>query len=89
MTIETIMLAVLSAIVYAVVAYAKTQKEEFDALKFSATIIVGAIVGFAFAITDTPIAQASIETQLVAYVGVIVIVENVLKAVYRKSIGSK
>lgn len=82
--LTTIGIAIISAIVYAVIAYAKTQGESFDELKFSATIIVGACIGIASYMSNNILTQQTMETQLVAYAGVTAIVENICKAIYRK-----
>jgi len=84
--IATIMMAVMSAVVYAIIAYAKTQNENFDSLKFLSTIIIGVCVGIMFVMSNTPITQQTIEVQLVAYAGTTALVENVLKLIYRKII---
>jgi len=89
MDIMVILYAVLAAIVYALVWYAKSwattqPPEPFNSAKFLATLIVGAAVGVALAVTGNPITKESIETQLLAYIAVISLVETLLKMILAK-----
>jgi len=80
--IQPIILAILGAIMYALTGYAKQYTtESFDEEKFVVTIFIGFVVGIAsylLGITFDPAYQLLIST------GIIVAVENVAKAVYRR-----
>jgi len=86
---ETILLAVVAAMVYAIAGYLKSAGEDFNAVKFGATAIVGAFVGVSMFLSGLPITEASVMVQMGIYVGVVVMVENVLKAIVRKARGMK
>lgn len=83
-TPEEIMLAVSAAVVYAALwysrAYARTG-EPFDATKFAATVLVGALVGLGLSLTGDSATPEDIEARFLLYVGVISLVEALLKAV--------
>jgi len=85
--VETVLIAVLAAAIYSATSYLKKHMkddpENFDPVKFAATLIVGAIVGFSMWTSGIPITQEAVETQLVAYAGLVAIVENVIKVIYR------
>jgi len=81
---EAIIYAVVAAIVFALSGYLKSAKdEEFDATKFAATILVGALVGVVLYVKGAPITEEAVATQFAAYAGIVVILENALKAVVR------
>lgn len=84
---ETVLIAILSALIYSVVFFAKhhlTDKpESLDPAKLGATLITGAILGTIFYAGGLAITAEAIETQLIAYVSVVAIVESVLKIIYR------
>ena len=60
----------------------KMQKQNFDMSKFISTLIVGLFVGITMANNGT-FNEMSFENQMVAYMGIIAVVENVVKAVIR------
>jgi len=81
---EAIIYAVVAAIVFALSGYLKSAKdEEFDATKFAATILVGALVGVVLYVKGAAITEEAVATQFAAYAGIVVILENALKAVVR------
>jgi len=81
---EAIIYAVVAAIVFALSGYLKSAKdEEFDATKFAATILVGALVGVVLYVKGAAITEEAVATQFAAYAGIVVILENALKTVVR------
>ena len=88
MVIETIILAVLAAIMYAGTEFIKKyldleHPETFNYVKFLATIIIGGIIGVAAGYEGTIPTQLSITEQLALYAGSVVVLENVLKIIYK------
>lgn len=87
MDVSSIVLAVLAGAVYGGLFYFKAQQnsgEEFDYGKFGATILLAAIIGLAMGAMGMPVTQATLEVQLVAYVGYVVVLETVLKLIWGK-----
>lgn len=86
--IESIILALVSAVAYSVVFYVKKNKpddpEDFEPFNFGATVLVGLGVGVMYVYSGTEITQQGIETQLIIYGGTVMMVESILKAVYRR-----
>jgi len=86
--ISQIFVAVIGAAIYAVVFYAKnnsTDPQDFDWGKFFGTLVVGGAIGFAnFVFGGILPTQGGIESDLVIYAGATAIVENVIKAIWRK-----
>lgn len=87
MAAETIGYAIIAALVYSVVFFAKhrlkDKPESFDWQKLCATLIVGAVIGAIFYLGDLTITAEAVETQLIAYVSIVAIVESVIKIVIR------
>ena len=86
--IETMILAVLAAIVYAGTEFIKKyldpeHPETFNYVKFVATLIIGAVIGVAAGYEGTIPTQLSITEQLALYAGSVVVLENVLKIIYK------
>ena len=87
---ETILIALISAIVYAGSMFLKKNvdpdnPQDFDAIKFVSTLVVSVIIAATLvAAGTTTVTEATMETQLVAYSGLIALVENVLKILIRK-----
>ena len=80
--------AIFSAIVYSLTMYVKKHlnsenPQSFDAAKFIATIVWGAIVGTVLQMSGVPITEQSVEEQFAAYTGLIALTENIVKAVIR------
>lgn len=81
---EAIVFAIVAAIVFALSGYLKSAKDEgFDVTKFAATILVGALVGVALYVKGAAITEEAVATQFAAYAGIVAIVENALKALFR------
>ena len=87
---ETILIALVSAIVYAGSMFLKKNvdpgnPQDFDAIKFVSTLVVSVIIAATMIASNvTTITESMIETQLIAYTGLIALVENVLKILIRK-----
>lgn len=87
MDISAIILAAIAGAVYGVLFYIKAQQnsgEDFDNTKFGATVLLAAIIGVAMSATGMPVTQATLEVQIAAYVGYVVVLETVLKLIWRK-----
>ena len=81
---EAIVFAIVAAIVFAASGYLKSAKEEeFNVTKFVATILVGALVGVILFVKGAAITEEAVATQSAAYAGILAIVENALKALFR------
>jgi len=79
-----IVIAVIAAIVYAIAGYFKSGgSEHFEPPKFVATIAVGAIVGLLIYAKGSPLTEEAVETQFIAYAGLVVLIENFLKGITR------
>jgi len=88
MEASTIILAMFAGAGYGVLFYVKAQQssgEEFDYWKFGATVLLAAIIGVAMGLGGMPVTQATLEVQLAAYVGYVVVLETVLKLIWRKA----
>lgn len=73
---------VLFASIYSVIWYARRRQSEgepFAPYKFAATVVLGAVIGGALAVSGDPLNQATIETKLVAYAGLLTVVTPVLR----------
>lgn len=86
--VQQTLMGMMLAAVYSVVFYSKkraneTNFEDFNTSKFMATVVVGAIVGAGFAMLGLEVSADTIELTLASYVGVIAIVESLLKVVWR------
>lgn len=89
-TILTGFLPIIAAFIVAALGYVKnassTSAEGFDLVKFGATVIVGGGVTVVMYLTGQPISSESIAVQVVAYSGLIVIVENGIKVITRGAV---
>jgi len=84
----SLLIAIVSAMVYSLSMYVKKHlnsenPQSFDVAKFVTTVIWGAIVGTALQLSGVPITEQSVEQQFVAYAGLVAITENVVKAIIR------
>ena len=80
----TIVVAILAAIIFAASGYFKSVgTENFETPKFVATIAVGAVVGAVMYAGGGSITELSVTEQLAAYTGIVVLVENIIKAILR------
>ena len=87
MDVSTIVLAMIAGAGYGVLFFVKAQQnsgEEFDYWKFGATVLLAAIIGVAMGAVGMPVTQVALELQLAAYVGYVVVLETVLKLIWRK-----
>jgi uncharacterized membrane protein AbrB (regulator of aidB expression) len=82
----SILSGMASAVVYSIIFYAKKKQagQEFDMDKFIATVIVGAAIGLGLGISGTEITQENVVQILVANVGVIALIESMIKWTQRK-----
>ena len=87
MSVETIFLALVAAMLYAGTAFIKKvpsdKPEEFDWAKFFATVILGGLIGVMYARTDIIPDQTGIELQLGVFAGTTAIIENMIKIAWR------
>ena len=88
MALETVLMGVIVAVVYSLSMYMKNSMnsenpETFDWFKAGSTTVVGGLVGLLITQTGVLPTEVGVETQLATMAGVIVMVENVLKIVYR------
>jgi len=82
-----VLIAMFAGIVYSAFFYAKNQTstgDPFDPTKAISTLIVGAGVGVGVQLSGLPITELSIETQLLAYAGIISLVDAGIKAIGNK-----
>lgn len=87
MDISAIILAMIAGAGYGVLFYVKAQQnsgEEFNYEKFGATVLLAAIIGLAMGVAGMPVTQVTLEVQLAAYVGYVVVLETILKLIWRK-----
>lgn len=85
-----VILTVISAIVYGITFFIKTYlttdpKPPFDTYKFTATLVVAAIIGVIAAFSGATINEAELIAQLGQYAGYTAIVETLLKAMIGKA----
>ncbi|MDP2954428.1 MAG: hypothetical protein Q8O76_14085 [Chloroflexota bacterium] len=82
----TILYAVFAALGYALLFYAKAYQggEQFSQTKFLATLLVGAGIGVLAVVTGSPITKEGAEAQLLTLASVIVLLDNILKLIWRK-----
>lgn len=75
--------AAVSAGVYSVVWYARRreQGEKLKPSKMLATVIVGAVIGVGMVLAGEPLRELAITEKLVAYTGVISLVQAVVKTI--------
>ena len=82
--IETILIAVLSAALYALLGYEKSVGEKIDLTKAGATMILGGIIGALMVASGIEVTQISVMGQVVMYTGTICVIENFFKAIARR-----
>lgn len=78
--------AVLGAAIYSGSHFLKkSDAQEFDSIKLLSTLIIGAVIGLVFALNDPAgLTQQGVETQLIAYAGLVGVTENILKTIGRR-----
>jgi ABC-type uncharacterized transport system permease subunit len=79
-----IIVAIIAAVVYALTGYFKNVKEKVDLVKAITTVIIGVIVGAVLYGANIPVTEETVTAQLLAYAGLIVLTENIVKAIYRR-----
>ncbi len=87
MDISAIGLAAIAGAGYGVLFFVKANQnsgEEFNYWRFGATVLLAAIIGIAMGATGMPVTQATVEVQVAAYVGYVVVLETLLKVIWRK-----
>ena len=85
----TIVYAVAAAVAYSASFYLKNRtstNEPFDPIKFFATLIVGIGISLLMLLSHVPLTEQDVFTQLVAYAGLIAIVETLLKSMIQPSV---
>jgi len=82
--IETVLIAVFSAALYALLGYLKSVEEEPDITKAGATMILGALIGVLLATSGIDVTQINVMEQMTIYIGLVAVIENVLKALVRR-----
>lgn len=85
---NAIFIPVVTAITYSVLLYAKkninqASPQMFDPVKFAATVLLGLGLGIASVWLNLDISQAGIEAAFLTYGGALVLIESLIKAVYR------
>lgn len=83
---EIIVSALTAGLVYALTGYFKSAGEAWDSLKFIRTVIIGVIVGVVILGFDMEVSEAH---AFIIGLGVVPIIDNILKAIlrfYRNSI---
>ena len=81
----TILIAIIAAAVFAASGYLKSAgTENFEPIKFAATVLVGIVVGAVMYAGGSPVTEANVATQIGIYAGIVAVVENVLKAILRR-----
>lgn len=88
MEVGSLVIAVFSAVVYALSMYVKKHlnkenPQDFDVAKFTTTVIWGAIIGVVLQYSGVEITEQNVEAQFVAYVGLIALTENIVKSIIR------
>lgn len=85
--LPTVVVAVAAGVLYGAVWYARNryrpdEGEAFRPAKFAATLVISAIIGLSAGLAGDPVGFATVETQIVTYVGAISLLEGVLKMVF-------
>lgn len=85
--LEQVFFAIFVAVLVAVLGYLKNKpkEEEFEIFKITATVLVGILVGMVVYLTDLPVNEESIAAMLAEYAGLILLVEYILKIIWRWS----
>lgn len=84
MTVETIGIALLMAVVYVILGVAKSVGEDFNPTKAGATIILGFVIGMIMYASEIPITEVNVIGQLSIYGGLLYFFENIIKTITRR-----
>jgi len=76
-----VLTAIIAGLTYALSGYLKTVGEKWDWLKFFTTVVIGIVTGAVVAYSDWELDMAY---NFIISLGAIAIVENILKAIWRK-----
>jgi len=82
----TILLGAVAGVSYALIFYAKAVQsgaEPFDLKKFTRALLIGLIVGGISAASGIPLTEATYQTQVLAYGFVTVLVDQIIKLLWR------
>lgn len=82
---DNIFIAAFAGFIYASVFYLKsrTKHEKFDAVKYFATILWGIVLGAILEMSGVEVSEESIAQAFSQYFTLIVVTENVIKAIVR------
>ncbi len=90
MLLQTTIMAIIYGAVagagYALIFFAKAVQagaESFDIMKFLRALVIGAIIGGITGFTGVPLTEQTYETQVLAYGFVTVIVDKIIKLLWR------
>lgn len=88
--IDQVLLGIVAAMIYAGSTFLKNNMnpenpEGFDQSKFMATMIVGAFVGLLIGQTGVIPTETAVAEQLLAYSGIVAVMNNLLKIVIRQT----
>jgi len=82
---ETIVYAIIASVIYGLAGYLKNApQEDFDVARFLSTFVVAVLIGSICYVTGVPITEAKVTEQLAAYTGLIVLVQQLIKALMRR-----
>lgn len=81
--IENVLMAMVAAVVYGLSVYMR-KGEPMEWGKLGVTAVIGAIVGFGAGMTGIMPTEGYVVEQMSAYAGLSVVLENILKLIYKK-----
>lgn len=87
MAIETIVFALLMAVIYTLLGVAKNVDEEFEPAKAGATIVLGVVIGIIMYVSGMPITEVGVAEQLAIYGGLLYTIQAIVKSIYRRIYG--
>jgi len=81
MDVTTVLYAIIAALIYGLTFYIHNRQlgEAFDPAKLLATLIVALFIGIVMAVTGNPITEFDIWAQLIAYAGLVAVIETWIK----------
>lgn len=92
--IDTVILSIVAAMIYAGSAYLKknlneNNPESFDAVKFLTTVVIAAGIGVVASSLGVVITEEYVALQLATYGGLTAILENLFKSAYRYAVSKE